>query len=351
MTISFFDFLNQLITVPALFIIVILTLGVLFVNGWTDAPNSIATSVATRAISPRNAIILAAIFNTLGVIVMTSINSTVANTIFKLADFKGNTGDSLAALCAALVAVVVWAVAAWRFGIPTSEGHALIAGLSGAAIALQSGFSGIIWSEWVKVIYGLFLSLSMGLVLGYIFARITETVFKNAERRKTTSFFNKAQVGGAAAMSFMHGAQDGQKFMVIFMLGLFLANGSYGTTTLSIPFWLMILCSAVSDAGTSIGGYRIIKTIGLKMVKLEPYQGFSADAAASASLLASSLLGLPVSSTHAKTTAIIGVGISRKLSSVNWNLVKGISLVWIFTFPGCGLLGYFMAVIFMKLFG
>jgi len=350
-TISFFSFLNQLMTVPALFIIVVITLGVVFVNGWTDAPNSIATSVATRAISPRKAIVLAAIFNTLGVIVMTSINSTVADTIFKLADFKGDPGDSLAALCAALVAVVVWAVAAWKFGIPTSEGHALIAGLSGAAIALQGGFSGIVWSEWVKVIYGLILSLSMGAALGYMFTRITERIFRNAERRKTTAFFHKAQVGGAAAMSFMHGAQDGQKFMVIFLIGIFLANGSYGAAALNIPFWLMILCSVVSAIGTSIGGYRIIKTIGLKMVKLEPYQGFSADAAAAASLLTSSLLGLPVSSTHTKTSAIIGVGISRKVSSVNWNLVKDIALAWIFTFPGCGLLGYIMAVAFIKLFG
>ncbi|MHC1721084.1 MAG: anion permease [Clostridiaceae bacterium] len=348
MTISFFDFFNQFISNPALFIIVIITLGVIFINGWTDAPNSIATSIATRAISPRNAIVLAAIFNTLGVIVMTSINSTVANTVFRLADFKGNPVESLTALCAALIAIVIWSVAAWKFGIPTSEGHALIAGISGAAVALQNGFSGIIWTEWVKVIYGLFLSLFMVIVLGFIITRITEALFKNMERRKTTSFFHKAQVGGAAAMSFMHGAQDGQKFMVIFMLGLFLANGSYGTAALNIPVWLMIVCSAVSAAGTSIGGYKIIKTIGLKMVKLEPYQGFSADAAAAASLLVSSLLGLPVSSTHTKTTAIIGVGISRKLSSVNWSLVKGIALTWIFTFPGCGLLGYLMTILFMK---
>jgi PiT family inorganic phosphate transporter len=344
------DFLQQLVSNPALLVAVVLTLGVILVNGWTDAPNSIATCVATRSITPKRAIIMAAVFNTIGVLVMTTINANVAVTIYSMVDFKGNPSDSLVALCAALVSIVAWALAAWKFGIPTSEGHALIAGISGAAIALQGGLSGIYWSEWVKVIYGLASSITMGVALGFGITRLTEVIFKNAERKKTTDFFRKAQVGGAAAMSFMHGAQDGQKFMGVFMLGLFLAQGSYGTSAMRIPFWLMVLCSAVSALGTSIGGYRIIKTIGMKMVKMEPYQGFSADAAASASLFVSSMFGLPVSTTHAKTSAIIGVGVSRKLSSVNWNLVRDMVLTWVFTFPGCGLLGYIMAQLFIRFF-
>jgi PiT family inorganic phosphate transporter len=349
--ITFYDFMQQLVSNPVLLVAAVLTLGVVLVNGWTDAPNSIATCVATRSITPGRAILMTAVFNTLGVLVMTTINANVAVTIYSMVDFKGNPEDSLVALCAALISIVAWALAAWRFGIPTSEGHALIAGISGAAIALQGGFSGIYWSEWIKVIYGLALSISMGVVLGFAITRLTEAIFKNAERKKTTDFFRKAQVGGAAAMSFMHGAQDGQKFMGVFMLGLFLAQGSYGSSAFRIPLWLMVLCSAVSALGTSLGGYRIIKTIGMRVVKMEPYQGFSADAAASASLFVSSVFGLPVSTTHTKTSAIIGVGVSRKLSSVNWNLVRDMVLTWVFTFPGCGLLGYIMARLFFRIFG
>ncbi|MBP1743749.1 MAG: inorganic phosphate transporter [Firmicutes bacterium] len=351
MTITIMDYFNQLLSNPALLVTTILTLGVIFVNGWTDAPNSIATCVATRSLSPKRAIALAAAFDFLGILVMTSVNSTVAQTIYRMVDFKGNPQHSLVALCAAMVAIVTWAVAAWRIGIPTSEGHAMIAGITGAAIALQGGFEGINPEEWIKVIYGLVLSVSMGLGLGFVISRITEHLFRYTERRKSTAFFQKAQIAASAGMAFMHGAQDGQKFMGVFMLGAFLASGDYGTAEFRIPLWLMIMCSAVMTSGTMIGGYRIIKTIGMRMVKLETYQGFSADAAAASSLLLSSLLGFPVSTTHAKSTAIIGVGISRKISSVNWELVADLVLTWVFTFPGCGLLGYVMAQLFIRLFG
>jgi PiT family inorganic phosphate transporter len=351
MAFTFIEFFNQLLSNPALLITTILTMGVIFVNGWTDAPNSIATCVATRSLSPRKAIALAAVFDFLGILVMTSLNSTVAQTIYKMVDFRGNPQHALFALCAAMVAIVTWAVAAWRIGIPTSEGHAMIAGLSGAAIALQGGFAGINPEEWIKVIYGFFLSITVGLGLGFVISRTTERLFRFTERRKATAFFQKAQIAASAGMAFMHGAQDGQKFMGVFLLGAFLSSGDYGTSDFSIPIWLIILCSAVMALGTMIGGYRIIKTIGMKMVKLDTYQGFSADVAAASTLLISSLFGLPVSTTHTKSTAIIGVGISRKLSSVNWDLVADLVLTWVFTFPGCGLLGYMMAQLFIRLFG
>ncbi|MBZ4667284.1 MAG: inorganic phosphate transporter [Defluviitaleaceae bacterium] len=350
MTISLVDFLNQLVSNPALLITVILTLGVVLVNGWTDAPNAIATCVSTRSLEPQKAIFMAAVFNFLGVLVMTVINSTVAQTIYNMVDFGGNSKKSLIALCAALFAIVIWATAAWAFGILTSESHALIAGLSGAAIALQKGFSGINGAEWVKVIYGLFLSTLLGFFMGFVIVRITEFVCKGMDRRKTIPFFQQAQILGGAATAFMHGAQDGQKFMGVFMLGIFLANGTSGVTTFTIPVWLMVLCSAVMALGTSIGGYRIIKTVGMGMVKLEKYQGFSADAAAAACLLLSSVFGIPVSTTHTKTTAIMGVGASKRLSSVNWGIVKEMLAAWILTFPGCGAVGYIMAYIFMKIF-
>lgn len=350
MTISLFEFLNQLVSNLPLLITVILTLGVILVNGWTDAPNAIATSVSTRCIRPEKAILLAAVFNFLGVLFMTTVNATVAETIFNMVDFGGNTKDSLVALCAALFSIVLWATAAWAFGIPTSESHALIAGISGSAIALQGGLSGINGNEWIKVIIGLIFSTAAGFVAGYIVTKIVEMICKGMDRRRTNEFFSGGQIAGAASMAFMHGAQDGQKFMGVFLLGVFLANGQGNVTNFIIPYWLMILCSVVMALGTSIGGYKIIKSVGMGMVKLEKYQGFSADIAASAVLLASSIKGIPVSTTHAKTSAIMGVGASKRLSSVNWGIVKEMVLTWVLTFPGCGIIGYLMALLFMRIF-
>ncbi|EEH98643.1 inorganic phosphate transporter [Clostridium tertium] len=350
MTISFFEFIRQVIENPALLITVILTLGVILVNGWTDAPNAIATCVSTRAIGPRAAILMAAIFNFLGVFVMTMVNANVAMTIYNMVDFGGNSGDALVALCASLFAIVVWATTAWYFGIPTSESHALIAGISGAAIALQGGFSGINGGEWIKVIYGLVLSTGLGFGMGWVTVKIIEFIFKGFDRRKTSGFFKYSQIGGGAAMAFMHGAQDGQKFMGVFMLGIFLANGQGGVESFVIPVWLMIVCSLVMALGTSIGGYKIIKAVGMDMVKLEQYQGFSADVAAAGCLLISSVTGIPVSTTHTKTTSIMGVGAAKRLSSVNWGVVKEMVWTWVLTFPGCGIIGFLMAKFFIWIF-
>lgn len=350
MTINMSDFLQQLFSNPALFITVLLVLGVILVNGWTDAPNAIATCVSTRSISAKHAIIMAAIFNFFGVLVMTMINKSVAETISKMVNFGDNKHNALVALCAALFGIVVWATAAWAFGIPTSESHALIAGITGAALAIQGG-KGVNGSEWMKVVYGLFLSTIIGFGLGYVIPKFIGILCKGLDRRKTNKFFKSAQIAGGAAMAFMHGAQDGQKFMGVFMLGVVLSSGSQGSASnFEIPIWLMILCSVVMALGTSIGGYKIIKTVGMGMVKLDPYQGFSADTAAAVSLFAASIWGIPVSTTHTKTTAIMGVGASKRLSSVNWGVVKEMVAAWILTFPGCGVLGYLMAYIFMKIF-
>lgn len=350
MTIMFGEFLSQLTTNPALLILVLLTSGVILVNGWTDAPNAIATCVSTRSMKPGNAIVMAAVFNFLGVFFMTMINSTVAQTIYNMVDFGGDPRNSLIALCAALFAIVLWATAAWWFGIPTSESHALIAGISGAAIALQKGFGGINGDEWMRVIYGLGLSTILGFGMGWVTVKVVEFFCKNIDRRKTLTPFKGAQVAGAAAMAFMHGAQDGQKFMGVFMLGIFLANGRSDVTSFTIPLWLMVVCSLVMGLGTSIGGYRIIKAVGMDMVKLEKYQGFSADLAAAGCLLLSSLTGIPVSTTHTKTTAIMGVGAAKSLRNVNWGVVKEMVLTWVLTFPGCGLLGFLMVHLFMRIF-
>jgi len=350
MTISLPGFLSQLSGNPLLVVTVVLTLGVVLVNGWTDAPNAIATCVSTRAMKATAAIIMAAVFNFLGVFVMTLFNAKVAMTIFNMVDFGGATGDAIIALCAALFAIVVWATAAWRFGIPTSESHALIAGLSGAAIALHGNLGGINFDEWVKVLYGLALSTILGFLSGFFCARGVELVFRRSDRCRVSDLLRRGQIFGGAAMAFMHGAQDGQKFISVFLLGIFLVNGQGVVESVAIPVWLMLLCSAVMALGTSIGGYRIIKAVGLDMVRLATYQGFAADLGAAACLLLSSLTGIPVSTTHTKTTAIMGVGASKRLSAVNWKIVKEMSLAWILTFPGCGCLGYFTAKLFMFIF-
>ena len=347
---SMTDFIQQMLANPSLLIAALLTLAVILVNGWTDAPNAIATCVSTRAIGVRPAIIMAAVFNFLGVFVMTSINTSVAMTIYKMVDFGGDAHNALIALCAAMTAIVIWATAAWYFGIPTSESHALIAGLSGAAIAIQNGFGGINGEEWVKVLWGLGLSTLLGFGMGYLVTKLTEFLCKGMNRNRTNRFFKNAQIGGGAAMAFMHGAQDGQKFMAVFMLGVALANGQAAASTFAVPLWLMVLCSLVMGLGTSIGGYRIIKSVGMDMVKLNPYQGFAADTAAAMCLLFSSLSGVPVSTTHTKTTAIMGVGASRRLRNVNWATVKDLVLTWVLTFPGCGLIGYVIAKIFLHIF-
>ncbi|MBE6753121.1 MAG: inorganic phosphate transporter [Ruminococcaceae bacterium] len=344
---SFSWFFQQALSNPVLLIAMLLTLGVIFVNGWTDAPNAIATCVATRSMSARAAVLMSAFFNFFGILFMTMLNATVATTIKNMVDFGDNSGEAIIALCAALVAIIVWAVMAWWFGIPTSESHALIAGLSGAAIAIHNGLGGINGSEWVKVLYGLVLSTILGFALGFIYTHLTMLIFRNADRRKTTGFFKGAQIFGGAAMSFMHGAQDGQKFMGVLMLGVFLANGQDTTTNASFPMWMILLCSVVMAVGTSIGGYRIIKSVGMDMVKLERYQGFAADLAGATCLLLSSLFGIPVSTTHTKTTAVMGVGATKRLSAINLGVVKEMVLTWILTFPGCGLIGFLAAKLFI----
>ncbi len=350
MSVGFAEFLGMLSGNMPLLITALLTLGVVLVNGWTDAPNAIATCVSTRAMRPGAAILMAAVCNFFGVLIMTMLNAKVAMTIYNMVDFGNNAGEAVIALCAALFAIVVWATAAWRFGIPTSESHALIAGLSGAAIALHGSLAGVNFEEWVKVLYGLAASTVLGFASGFGATRLIEAICRGMDRKKTLPFFRGAQIFGGASMAFMHGAQDGQKFISVFLLGIFLANGQAGVTSFAIPLWLMLLCSLIMSLGTSIGGYRIIKSVGMDMVRLQGYQGFAADLGAAACLLLSSVTGVPVSTTHTKTTAIMGVGASRRLRAVNWSIVKEMTMAWILTFPGCGLLGFITARLFMLIF-
>ena len=348
MTIS--QFIQQLSETPALWITVVLTLGVILVNGWTDAPNAIATCVATRAMKPRNAIAMAAVFNFLGVLVMTLLSPKVAETIYNMVDFGSNAHEASIALSAAMFAIVVWAVLAWAFGIPTSESHALIAGITGSAIAMHNNLDGVNGAEWGKVLFGLVFSLAIGFALGYAVTKLIQRLCRRMNYRKANGFFDKGQVVAAAGTAFMHGAQDGQKFMGVFLLGLALAQGNVSPGVVNVPVWLMILCSLVMAFGTSIGGMKIIKSVGMDMVKLEKYQGFAADISATAGLLVCSVTGMPVSTTHAKTSAIMGVGAAKRMRAVNWSVAKEMVFTWILTFPGCGLIGFLMTKLFIFIF-
>ena len=349
MDVSLSYFLQGMAESPVLLITVLLTLGVIFVNGWTDAPNAIATCITTRCLGARQAILLSAAFNFLGVLIMTHINSAVASTISNMVDFGSNTQEAIIALCAALFSIVVYSVGASYFGIPTSESHSLIAGLTGAAIAIHGSLAGVNGAEWVKVIYGLVLSLVLGFASARVLCKLVTLVCYRMNRRKTDRFFQGAQIFGAAAMSFMHGAQDGQKFIGVLFLGMAFHNGQTSVVGMAIPVWLMLLCSCVMGVGTSVGGEKIIKSVGMDMVKLEKYQGFSADLSAAFCLLLSSVFGIPVSTTHTKTSAIMGVGAVKRLSAINFGVVKDMMLTWVFTFPGCGLISFVMAKIFMAI--
>ena len=347
-SISFFT--EQMLASPQLTVAMMLTLGVILVNGWTDAPNAIATCVVTRCMSARAAITMAAFFNFLGVYIMTLLSPKVAQTITQMVDFGNDPDQATIALCAAMSAIVVWATAAFLFGIPTSESHALIAGLTGSAIALHGSLDGVNGSEWVKVLYGIVISVTLGFGLGWLVCKGVTKLFCHAERRRTEAIFQYAQIAGAAYSAFMHGAQDGQKFMGIIILLLFMSQGRDIPATMQPAPWIMVLCAVIMALGTAIGGKRIIKSVGMDMVKLEKYQGFSADIAASSALLFCSLFSLPVSTTHAKTTAIMGVGAVKRLSAVNFGIVKQMCLAWALTFPGCGLVGFLMTKLFMHIF-
>lgn len=335
----------------ALIVTVALVMGVVFVNGWTDAPNAIATAVSTRVLKPNVAIWLAVVMNFLGALVMTFFNAQVAETISNIVTFEGQGNAPQVALASSLFSIVVWAVAAWYFGIPTSESHALIAGLTGSAMAL-GGLGAVNGGEWIKVLVGLVVSTIMGFGGGYLVTKLIAAIFQGVSRRKANKFFTVGQAASAAMNAFLHGAQDGQKFMGVFMLGLFY-NGmaeKTGSGGFTIPIWVMVLCSVTMGLGTSVGGMKIIKSVGMDMVKIEKYQGFAADLSAAVCLFLASVFGIPVSTTHTKTTAIMGVGAARRLSSVDWRIVKEMLLAWILTFPGCGLIAFLMAKLFVAIF-
>ena len=271
---------------------------------------------------------------------VTSVNASVAETVYSIASFGGGTRAALTALCAAMTAIVLWAGLAWCFGIPTSESHALVAGVSGAAVALEGSLSCIRWDCWARVLLGLVLSTAAGFWSG----RAARNRLKGVKLSDRT--FLLAQLPGAAATAFLHGAQDGQKFIGVFLLGMALAQGRADEGTFVIPLWLMGLCALFMALGTLMGGKKIIDTVAREMVTLGPREGLAADLGNIACLFAATLLGLPVSTTHTRTCALLGVG-SAGGNRPDWAVAGRIALAWLLTFPCCMAIGYWMAKWFL----
>jgi len=311
-------------------LVLLLILGAEFVNGWTDAPNAVATVIGTRSLSPLHAVLMAAALNFVGVLSGTAVATTIAKDIIDPAVVD------LATVAGAMLGIIIWSTFAAQFGIPTSESHALIAGLSGAGIA-TAGPGVLVWAGWKKALLGLVFSTFLGFGGGLLIMVIVYWAFRRISPGRGKPWFRRMQIFSSAFMAFGHGSNDGQKFMGAFALALFLGGGA---GSLEIPFWVMVLCAVVMLLGTLTGGWKIMKTMGMKVTHLEAHQGFAAETGAATTIQIASAMGIPVSTTHTISTAIMGVGAVRRLSAVRWGVTQELVTAWILTFPICGLIAY-----------
>ncbi|MDR7555682.1 MAG: inorganic phosphate transporter [Armatimonadota bacterium] len=304
-----------------------LVLAAEFVNGWTDAPNAIATVVSTRVLTPSAAIVLATVLNVLGVMSGTAVAATIGTGIVRAQVIDPVT------IAAAMVAIVVWSTLAWLHGLPTSESHALVASLAGAGLA-TAGPQALLWEGWRKVLIGLGFSTVLGFAGGFLLMLAIGWLCHRTPLGTVRRLFGRLQVLSAAFMAFSHGSNDGQKFMGVFTLTLVLGGV---LPEFHIPLWVIVLCALTMGVGTALGGWRIVHTMGMRLTKLEPYQGFAAETAAATAIEVASRLGIPLSTTHTINTAIMGVGAIRRLSAVRWGVGLEIVTAWILTFPVCAL--------------
>jgi PiT family inorganic phosphate transporter len=322
-----------------LVLVLLLILGAEFVNGWTDAPNAIATVVSTRALTPLQAVIMAAVLNLVGVFSGTAVAQTIGK------DIIDTSAVDLTTVGGAMVGIILWSSLAARWGIPTSESHALIAGLAGAGLA-TAGPGVLLWAGWKKVLLGLLFSTFLGFFGGLLVVTAIYWIFRRAVPGKVRGPFRWMQVFSSAFMAFSHGSNDGQKFMGAFTLALVLANV---LETFKIPVWVIFLCGTVMAIGTLTGGWRIIRTLGMKITKLETHEGFAAEIAAASTITLASRFGIPLSTTHTISTAIVGVGAARGLSAVRWGVTANIVTAWVLTFPICAAIAW-VAVKIARLF-
>jgi len=322
--------------------VVLLALTFDFINGFHDTANAIATTISTRALTPRVAIILSALFNFIGAFANQKVAGTIAD---KLVDNKLIT---ISVLVAALISAIAWNLITWYIGIPSSSSHALFGSIIGASIAYTAGFNVIKWSGVFKnVIFPLLTSPIIGFFLGFLIMKLLYALLKPLSQRTVNKWFSKLQIISALLMSYAHGSNDAQKSMGIITLALIILKVLPAGS--GVPLWVIIACAMAMAVGTSVGGWRIIKTVGMNMIKLQPIQGFAAQTGATAVILASTHFSAPVSTTHIITTAVMGVGASKRMSAVRWGLAKNIAWAWLLTIPTTVILGAIVVSIF-KLF-
>jgi len=342
-----------------LFLFVLLTALVFeYINGFHDTANAIATVVSTKVLTPRVAIVWAAGWNLIGALAGTAVAQTISSGLV-----EPSAVTMLTVLCA-LLGAIIWNLFTWWLGLPSSSSHALIGGLCGAALATaQDNWHVLIWSAknakgsavglWPKVVLPMFSSPLLGFVGGAILMWLLMIVLRNVAPRLVNLIFGKAQLLSAGFMGFGHGSNDAQKTMGIITLALFTGTtqGVFNdlppwasflrvTSNKHVPFWVVLACALTMAAGTAAGGWRIIRTMGHKMVKLQPVHGFAAETTAALIIHGASTMGIPVSTTHVIATSIMGVGASKRFSAVKWGVVERIVWAWILTLPVTGLLGY-----------
>ena len=329
----------------------LLVLGVAMVNGWTDAPSAIAGCVSTRALTPKSALILAASCNLAGAIIMALICPTVAKTLYGIADFGENAHSSIISLSIALITVILWATLAAVKGLPTSESHALISSVCGSALASNMSVDSIQFNEWKSVILGIAISTLPVMLFSLFIYKISTAIFKDQDRRRTMRYFTRVQRISAGISSFLHGAQDSQKFIGVYMLGLAFLNGSTSSdnSSFSIPITVTLSCAIAMTLGTLMGGSRIIKKVGCDMTDLDPLSSSAADTASSSFLGVCSFFGSPTATTHAKTCAIMGIGLCKK-GGTNPKIAAEIFLAWFLTFPICALMSFLLSLLANAIF-
>lgn len=325
--------------------IIILALVFDFYNGMNDAANSIATVVATRVLTPLQAVSWAAFFNfvaafAFGVSVATTIGKGIVNVEIV---------DNFVVL-SGLVGAIILTATATHFGLPISVSHSIIGGYGGAAIA-KAGFDALILSGYTKIVIFIFAAPLIGMVMAYIFSVITLWIVRKMQPRKVDKYFRRLQLVSAALYSLSHGSNDAQKTIGIITIVLF-TNGLLGET-FYVPFYVIILSHAVIALGTLIGGWKVIKTLGMRVTKLNPFGGFSAETSAGLTIIGATMAGIPVSTTHTITGSIIGVGAVKGLSAVRWGVAKNILWAWILTIPFsaiCAMITYKIAIYIVGLF-
>lgn len=311
-----------------------------FINGFHDTANSIATSVSTRVLSPRRAILMSAFFNLVGAMVSSKVAKTISS---GLVDSKMITVQYV--IIATLIAAIIWDLITWYFGIPSSSSHALIGALVGASIAYAGSLDIVIWSGvlW-KIIVPLFTSPLIGFLFGYLFMTALYKLLRPFSQRFVNKWFSKLQIISAMFMAYSHGNNDAQKSMGIITLALIAADMNNGSS--DVQFWVKVACALAMALGTSIGGWKIIKTMGVNMIKLQPIGGFAAETGSAIVIEAMTAMGAPVSTTQVISTSIMGVGASKRLSAVRWALARSIVWAWLVTIPITALLGAFITMIF-----